>query len=43
MINWFIEAIYEFYKNEENVKAFEEWKKRKKIQKNTSERRRRIK
>lgn len=42
-MNWFIEGIKEFYKNEENVKAFEEWKKRKKLQKNTSELRRRIK
>lgn len=32
-MNWFIEEIKEFYKNEENVKAFEEWKKRKKYRK----------
>ena len=42
-MNWFIEGIKEFYKNEENVKSFEEWKKKKKLQKNDSERRRRIK
>ena len=27
MINWFIEAIYEFYENPNNLAEFEEWRK----------------
>lgn len=29
MINWFIEAIYEFYENPNNLAEFEEWRKSK--------------
>ncbi len=27
MINWFIDAIYEFYENPNNLAEFEEWRK----------------
>lgn len=28
-MNWFLNAIYEFYQNQNNIAEFEEWKKTK--------------
>lgn len=28
-MNWFLNAIYEFYQNQNNIAEFEEWKKAK--------------